>query len=186
MGLMMRHQRVQMKPVAVRAAFWVRESFSAGRAKSETPARTRAHCVKNQKLVSLLLRDCGGHQMMGRGQKHTFITGAQKCTVFRPTGLSHMRWNQLCCCCWAPAPLPPPLLCHRRDHSWRRYTDRKGVARAKAWRVVAAAAEAWKAGRDAARAKLAADAVVGGMFLLFSGGGGSSVLGAKRSFGEEG
>ncbi|KAJ0163590.1 hypothetical protein CTA2_2745 [Colletotrichum tanaceti] len=41
---MIRHQRVQMMPVAVRAAFWVRDSFSAGRAKSATPARTRAHC----------------------------------------------------------------------------------------------------------------------------------------------
>lgn len=100
---------------------------------------------------------------------HTFITGAQKCTVFRPTGLSHMRWNQLCCCCCCSAPpLPLPLLCHRRDHSWRRYTDRKGVARAKAWRVVAAAAEEWKTGRDAARAKLAAAAaVVGDIFVSF-------------------
>lgn len=77
-----------------------------------------------------------------------------------------MRWNQLfCCCCWAP--LPPPLLCHRRDHSWRRYTDRQGAARAKAWRAVAAAAEEWKTGRDAARAKLAAAAaVVGCIFAV--------------------
>lgn len=43
-GLMIKHQRVQIAPVAIRAAFWVRESFSAGRAKSETPAITRAHC----------------------------------------------------------------------------------------------------------------------------------------------
>lgn len=43
LGLMIKHQRVQMAPVAVRAAFWVRERDSAGRAKSETPARTRAH-----------------------------------------------------------------------------------------------------------------------------------------------
>lgn len=30
-GFMMKHHRVQMAPVAVRARFWVRESFSAGR-----------------------------------------------------------------------------------------------------------------------------------------------------------
>lgn len=34
-----------MAPVAVRAAFWVKESFSAGRAKSPMPARTRAHFI---------------------------------------------------------------------------------------------------------------------------------------------
>lgn len=44
------HQRVQMAPVAIRAPFWVRESFSAGRLKSEIPAMTRAHCI-NQHLV---------------------------------------------------------------------------------------------------------------------------------------
>ena len=43
-GLIIKHQRVQMAPVAVRAAFWVRERVSAGRQKSETPARTSAHC----------------------------------------------------------------------------------------------------------------------------------------------
>lgn len=43
LGLMIKHQRVQIAPVQVRAAFWVRERDSAGRAKSETPARTRAH-----------------------------------------------------------------------------------------------------------------------------------------------
>jgi hypothetical protein len=40
---MIKHQRVQMAPVAVRAPFCVRESFSAGRWKSEIPAMTRAH-----------------------------------------------------------------------------------------------------------------------------------------------
>ena len=44
LGLMIKHHRVQIRPVAVRATFWVTESFSAGRAKSETPARTRHHC----------------------------------------------------------------------------------------------------------------------------------------------
>jgi hypothetical protein len=43
-GLMMRHQRVQMRPVQVRAKFWVTERFSAGRKKSEIPARTMLHC----------------------------------------------------------------------------------------------------------------------------------------------
>lgn len=40
---MIRHHRVQMRPVAVRARFWVTESFSTGRAKSEMPAMTMAH-----------------------------------------------------------------------------------------------------------------------------------------------
>jgi len=43
-GLMMKHQRVQIRPVAVRAAFWERERSFAGRAKSAAPARTRPHC----------------------------------------------------------------------------------------------------------------------------------------------
>lgn len=46
-GLIIKHQRVQMAPVAIRAAFWVRDSFSAGRAKSEIPAMTRAHYQTN-------------------------------------------------------------------------------------------------------------------------------------------
>jgi hypothetical protein len=31
LGLMIKHHRVQISPVAVRAAFWVRERFSTGR-----------------------------------------------------------------------------------------------------------------------------------------------------------
>lgn len=46
LGLMIKHHRVQMIPVAVRAAFWVRESFSAGRARSEIPAKTSAHWLR--------------------------------------------------------------------------------------------------------------------------------------------
>lgn len=42
-GLMMKHQRVQIAPVAVNAAFCVRDSDSAGRAKSLMPAKTRPH-----------------------------------------------------------------------------------------------------------------------------------------------
>lgn len=30
-GLIIKHHRVQIRPVQVRAVFWVRESFSAGR-----------------------------------------------------------------------------------------------------------------------------------------------------------
>jgi hypothetical protein len=43
-GLMMKHQRVQIRPVQVRAAFWESERSFAGRAKSAAPARTRPHC----------------------------------------------------------------------------------------------------------------------------------------------
>lgn len=45
LGVMTKHQRVQIVPVATRARFWVRESFSAGRARSEMPAMTRDHCI---------------------------------------------------------------------------------------------------------------------------------------------
>ena len=43
LGLMMKHHRVQIAPVHVRAIFCVRESFSAGLVKSLAPARTRVH-----------------------------------------------------------------------------------------------------------------------------------------------
>lgn len=49
-GLMIMHQRVQMAPVAMRAPFCVRESFSAGREKSEIPAITRPHCLRRISL----------------------------------------------------------------------------------------------------------------------------------------
>lgn len=52
LGLMMKHQRVQIMPVQVRAKFCVKESFSAGRAKSEMPARTRAHYLACQYIAS--------------------------------------------------------------------------------------------------------------------------------------
>lgn len=43
---MIKHHRVQIAPVAVKAAFCVRESFSAGRQKSDTPARTIDHYIR--------------------------------------------------------------------------------------------------------------------------------------------
>ena len=43
LGVMTKHHRVQIVPVATRARFWVKESFSAGRARSEMPAMTRDH-----------------------------------------------------------------------------------------------------------------------------------------------
>ena len=42
-GLMTKHHLVQMQPVAIKAKFCVRDKFSAGRAKSATPARTMPH-----------------------------------------------------------------------------------------------------------------------------------------------
>jgi len=56
--VIIRHHRTQIKPVAVNAAFWETLSLSAGRLKSFKPATTKAH----------------------------FIIGAQKNTVFGPTG----------------------------------------------------------------------------------------------------
>ena len=40
----------------------------------------------------------------------------QKCTVLKPTSLSHMRLNHDCCCCWAPS-----VLCHRRPLPWLKF-----------------------------------------------------------------
>ena len=45
LGLIIKHHLVQIVPVPIRARFCVRESFSAGRKKSDTPARTRAHFI---------------------------------------------------------------------------------------------------------------------------------------------
>lgn len=42
-GRMTKHHRVQIEPVAMSAAFWVRDNFSAGRKKSDAPARTTPH-----------------------------------------------------------------------------------------------------------------------------------------------
>jgi len=45
---MMKHQRVHMAPVAMRAAFCDSERTSAGRAKSAAPARTTPHCEDDE------------------------------------------------------------------------------------------------------------------------------------------
>lgn len=44
LGLMIKHHRVQMAPVAMSARFCWRERFWAGRKKSDTPASTSPHC----------------------------------------------------------------------------------------------------------------------------------------------
>lgn len=100
----------------------------------------------------------------------TFMTGAQKCTVLMPIGLSHMRLIQLC---WGPSAAPPAVLCHLRLHSWRRYALRNGDARWKAWRVWKAADVDEKSGRDA-RAKVDEGGIFGLFFFFWSfpGGGG--------------
>jgi hypothetical protein len=88
----------------------------------------------------------------------TFMTGAQKCTVLKPMGLSHMRLNQptwAAACCSALA-----VDCHLRPHCcrcWVRKACWKPDAREKACRVWAAAEAEEKRGRDA-RVKAAAAA----------------------------
>lgn len=102
LGLMIKHHRVQINPVAVRAAFWVRESFSTGRYMSEMPARTIDHfqfvslCPYSIRMVlsiegsvetkgasfsSSLLQKIGDVVYHSRDNKtgaSTFITGALK------------------------------------------------------------------------------------------------------------
>lgn len=85
------------------------------------------------------------------------MTGAQKCTVFRPMGLSHMRLNQLTC--WAACCSALAVDCHLRPHCcrcWLRNACWKPEAREKACRVWAAAEAEEKSGRDA-RVKAAAE-----------------------------
>ena len=55
-GFIMKHQRVHIAPVPIRAKFCVRDSFSGGRLKSEMPAMTRAHCRK-LRLVTIVSRN---------------------------------------------------------------------------------------------------------------------------------
>lgn len=87
----------------------------------------------------------------------TFMTGAQKCTVLTPMGLSHMRLNQLTC--WAACCSALAVDCHLRPHCcrcWLRNACWKPEAREKACRVWAAAEAEEKSERDA-RVKAAAE-----------------------------
>lgn len=54
-GLIMKHHLVHIAPVAVKARFCERERSLAGRAKSETPARTIAHCPVSISHIRLIL-----------------------------------------------------------------------------------------------------------------------------------
>jgi hypothetical protein len=99
--------------------FCVTESFSAGRAKSEMPAMTNAH----------------------------FMTGAQKCTVLRPTGLFHMRLTH-----GSLASEPAAVLWKRRPAGGCCILGRKKV-------------RARKAGR-AARKKVDGDITAGSVWVV--------------------
>lgn len=67
-GLMTKHHRVQITPVAVRATFWVRERLSAGRAKSLIPARTMLHCPEVNRHDFIRIAEYF--------HRRTFMTGA--------------------------------------------------------------------------------------------------------------
>lgn len=85
------------------------------------------------------------------------MTGAQKCTVLKPMGLSHMRLNQPTC--WAACCSALAVDCHLRPHCcrcWLRNACWNPEAREKACRVWAAAEAEEKSGRDA-RVKAAAE-----------------------------
>lgn len=102
--------------------------------------------------------ELGGCQRIScRRAKRTFMTGAQKCTVLKPMGLSHMRLNQPTC--WAASCSALAVDCHLRPHCcrcWLRNACWKPEAREKACRVWAAAEAEEKSGRDA-RVKAAAE-----------------------------
>lgn len=116
---MTKHHLVQIAPVQTSAAFCERERDSAGRAKSEIPARTRPHCcddvsfwypilkisplVLDNAILALHTRFPTFHRVMlcpripshphhppsAIAKQPTFIIGAQKCTVLGPTLLFH-------------------------------------------------------------------------------------------------
>lgn len=75
-GVMIMHQRVQMAPVAMRAPFCVRESFSAGRWKSEIPAMTRPHCATFSYAINRVFQPSQNSARVTGVVPHTFITGA--------------------------------------------------------------------------------------------------------------
>lgn len=146
---MTKHQRVQIKPVHMREKFCAKDSFSAGRAKSETPARTRAHCLKDeesQPVNSPIVIPPPLQSKKSDGiieENPTFMTGAQKCTVLMPTSLSHAFLNQLVDCCCSP----DAVLCHRLPcwrNCWRKncwfWLVKKGEDPAARWRRMGRAA----------------------------------------------
>lgn len=135
-GLMTKHQRVQMAPVAMRAAFWLRESDEAGRAKSAAPASTRPHCTES--LVRWMRR----HQIC-----LTFMMGAQKWTVLGPMGEFQNLLNVLSCLMDAAS---AAVVCHRRC-----------AKRRLLWMLVRRAG--W---RKARRPKRAADMVIVGALAV--------------------
>lgn len=94
------------------------------------------------------------------------MTGAQKCTVLKPMGLSHMRLNQPAC--WAACCSALAVDCHLRPHCcrcWLRNACWKPEAREKACRVWAAADAEEKSGREA-RVKAAAEEDMAESLLL--------------------
>ncbi len=77
-GLMIKHHRVQIAPVAVRATFWVRESFSAGRVKSAIPEMTiphYVHCVSEYAQSPEIDSDGEVHAQLG----HLQVSGRKGC-----------------------------------------------------------------------------------------------------------
>ena len=104
LGRMTKHHLVQMDPVARRAAFCVRESFSAGRRKSEAPARTTPHFITGALITPYMLADVANSRTrVARSKFHQVNRPYQKCTVLIPTSLVHNLWNKLCCCAGAPS-----------------------------------------------------------------------------------
>lgn len=117
-GRMTKHHLVQMQPVAIKAMFCVKESFSGGRKKSAAPARTTPHFITGAlytHIVSILLFLSTRHircAITGVAKdvfcenralpnscfvivfhlSHTY----QKCTVLIPTSLVHSRWKIFC------------------------------------------------------------------------------------------
>jgi hypothetical protein len=135
---MIKHHLVQILPVAVKAMFCVRESFSVGRKKSLTPARTIPHFITGALNHRLLLASelgppfCPPKQLSG-------LEGYadQKCTVFSPTSLVHNRWKMLCCAAGAPSTVgvPATVCWYRRKRLLRCWRRRKGARKVVNWWV---------------------------------------------------
>ena len=68
---MTKHHLVQSEPVASKAAFWGRDSFSAGRRKSAAPARTTPHFITGALFDGQYSFRCGMIRARWRCGRHS-------------------------------------------------------------------------------------------------------------------
>ncbi len=151
---MIKHHLVQRVPVAVNARFCVRESFSGGRKKSLTPARTMAHFMTGalfhptsfissaytqtlEHFSNSPQQIAGGVWEMNVSWGMGVVPSNQKCTVLTPTSLVHNRCRILCLAPGAPSTVgvPATVCWYRRKICVRCRRRRKGARKVLNWWV---------------------------------------------------